>query len=157
MSLIFLDIDGVLNSEKTAILYGGFPFGFSPDEKAKFDWQAIGLVRKICKTIDAHIILSSSWRKIHDYQVVGKELDLPIIGRTPDSIYGFRGGEVKQFLEENYPNIEGYVIIDDESDFYPDQPLVKTNGKEGFGFTDADKVMKIFGKTVYDLYNVSLW
>lgn len=129
MNLILLDIDGVLNSEKTAILYRDFPFGFSPDEKAKFDWQAVELIRRICKVTDSQIVLSSSWRKIHDYKVVATELNLPIIARTPDSLYGFRGDEVKAFLGSNYYEIEKYAIIDDESDFYPDQPLVKTNGK----------------------------
>mgnify|MGYP000868397776 FL=1 len=123
---IFLDIDGVLNSEHTL------------DQTSEHDAsiicdQYIKNLRNIVEKTDAKLVLSSSWRVYfestidnpkHSYgvqlvQALAKH-NLKIHNTTPFVKGPFsseRGLEIKTYIDQH--NITNYVIIDDEefSDF----------------------------------------
>lgn len=143
MKIIFLDVDGVLNSSRTAVATGGYPW---PNEYGgilwpeRLDQTAIALVRKACKAADAKIVLSSTWRlgwTIDDCKRFGEALDLPIIDRT-DNLAGVlpRGHEIDLWLRDK--EVDAYAIIDDNSDMLTTQMphFVKTSSDEGFGFAN---------------------
>ena len=68
----------------------------------------------------------------------------PIIDITRRSKSGeIRGDEVNDYLNRHV--IDKYVIIDDDSDFYPDQKLVKTNVADGFMLKHAIDCIDILG------------
>lgn len=153
MKVVFLDIDGVLNSHRTAICFGGYPFEVDGKDRSMFDEVALGLIRGIVATSGAKVVLSSSWRITHRFDKVGQALELPIIDRTP-SCSGIRGDEIKAWLEaETSPAIECYAIIDDNSDMLGEQMpfFVQTSMEDGFRWADAVKLARLLGIEIYDV------
>jgi hypothetical protein len=135
--VLFLDIDGVLNSGRTAAATGGYPYCFDEANKARFDWIAVGLIRKLCEKEDASIVLSSSWRRgknaVHE---CANGLDLPIFDKTLD-LPGVRGEEIQDWLNR-HPEVTHYAIVDDNSDMLESQKehFVQTSMEDGLSFSD---------------------
>lgn len=153
MKVVFLDIDGVLNSFRTAVCFGGYPFEVDGKDRSMFDEVALGLIRGIVKTAGAKVVLSSSWRITHRFEKIGTALDLPIVDRTP-SMLGGRGKEIQHWLDaETTPAIECYAIIDDDSDMLPEQTpyFVHTNMHDGFLWKDAEKLAGLLGISIFDV------
>lgn len=145
MKILFLDIDGVLNSAKTCCAFGGYPMELA--HIAAFDQAAIRLVQRLCDSAGVQIVLSSAWRISHPFAEVGSALGLPIIDRTPSSA-GPRGREIQAWLDA-HPEVEQYAIVDDDSDMLGEQMprFVKTNGEEGLTFSDFRKLCELFGES----------
>jgi len=141
MKLIFLDVDGVLNSIGRAKMQGPFNYtarGINP--------LALSMLRELCERTAAKIVISSTWRNS-----IGSSVDwwkgcfaahgwehpqAPVIGLTPSLSKGFRGDEISEFLVNlqkdcNPKTSISYVIFDDDSDFHPGQPLIKVDGEHG--------------------------
>lgn len=135
--VLFLDIDGVLNSRRTCTATGGFPHCFIESHKAKFDWIAVGLIRVLCDKEGASIVLSSSWRhgekSIHE---CANGLDLPIFDKTP-ALPGVRGEEIQHWLDQ-HPEVTHWAIVDDNSDMLGSQleHFVQTSEEDGLSFSD---------------------
>lgn len=140
MKIVFLDIDGVFNSNRTCLALGGIPSGMKKEAVKFLDPLAISMVREICKLAGAKIVLSSTWRKIRPCQEYAIEFDLPIIDRTASySDKGHqRGYEIEDWLEK-HPEVTHYAIIDDDSDMLDNQKknFVHVNGLEGFLYRHA--------------------
>ncbi|WP_257835250.1 HAD domain-containing protein [Burkholderia glumae] len=141
--ILFLDIDGVLNSYRTVYATGGFPHGFDDSEKTRFDWVAVGMIRKICENEDVSIVLSSSWRIIHSVHVCANGLDLPIFDKTK-SLPGNRGTEIQEWLDR-HPDVEQWAIVDDDSDMLESQRdhFVQTNHEDGLSYADYKALQRI--------------
>lgn len=141
--VLFLDIDGVLNSIRTCEACKGFPHGFDPKNMAMFDQTAIALIRRLCDETGASICLSSSWRIIHSVHECANGLDLPIFDRTP-SLDGKRGKEIKAWLD-SHPGVATYAIVDDDSDMLVEQRryFVKTDIYEGLTFRNYRELKSI--------------
>lgn len=120
---IFLDIDGVLNSEHT--------FGNKISESISD--QYLENLRKIIEETDAKLVLSSSWRVYFNNNIKNPnnifamillaslaKHNLELHNMTPFVKGPFsneRGLEIKTYIRQH--NITDYVVIDDEefSDF----------------------------------------
>ena len=76
MKILFLDIDGCLNSKRTETAYG------KDRTIENLDPIAIGLIQEVVNETGCLICLSSDWRLSHDFMKLGKQLDLPIIFET---------------------------------------------------------------------------
>lgn len=148
--IIFLDIDGVLNSTRTCIATGGYP-GEELEDKdlARFDWIAIGLLRRLCESSGIQIVLSSSWRIIVDIKKLGDAMGLPIIDKTP-VLASSRGNEIARWLSE-HPEVGQWAIIDDDSDMLDSQRsrFVRTDGHEGYSWVNHLELCDIFGELPY--------
>lgn len=146
--LLFLDVDGVMNSAETVMASPkGTPVGINP--------YLAFLVGKIVLDTDCKIVVSSTWRNSEAAMadIVSKFPQGTVIGKTPNKgnykdetgrEIG-RGREVEQWLMENqdlFDDIEGvrYAILDDDSDFYETQPLFKTTWAKGITPEIAQKV-----------------
>lgn len=131
MKILFLDVDGVINSRRTAYAYGRYPH--EPIDEA-FDYVALRLIRKLCTVGDIKIILSSSWRVDGNIGLMAQSWDLPIIGKTP--IMGRRSDEVASWLcGADAASVTHYAIIDDDDDGLREKfPLafVQTDREDGF-------------------------
>lgn len=152
---IFLDIDGVLNSEDyTRQCYeknGGYPMhmNFAP-----FDPRALNnlmyLVQRLRKMGTPKIILSSTWRLDDVDTTIVKariaEYGLRIEDKTP-FIHSNRGEEIETFLEEKKDK-EDYsvVILDDDSfDIKEKFPhcLVLVDRYYGLSMKDVERAIEI--------------
>jgi len=147
--LIFLDIDGVLNSqnkrkelyEKTGKPHSGSSF--------PFDEKCLNNLKTIIDATDSYIVITSVWRKDRkSIEVLFRELfvyglDRRVIGYTP-ILNKSRGEEIKAFLDLMTVPYE-YVIIDDDTDMEElKEHLVKTNNETGLTEEDSQKVIKKF-------------
>jgi HAD domain in Swiss Army Knife RNA repair proteins len=168
--ILFLDIDGVLNSHRTAHVHGGpsefggvprgggFPHSFTPDNLKKFDHVAVGLVRQLCIETNCSIVLSSSWRVMHTVQDCANGLDLPIFDKTP-SLAANRGSEIQHWLNL-HPEVEVYAIVDDDSDMLESQKpyFVQTDGREGLLYRDFMALLNIMqGRPGGHSHNAIFW
>lgn len=136
MKVIFLDIDGVLNS----ISYDRV----RTDEDGNIDKTRLVLVKELVDKTGAKIVLSSSWRdhweKNTEYlDEEGKKLisvfaeaGLEIYGKTPKIGYLERSEEIRLWLKEN-PNVTHFVALDDHGYNWGDMEpfLVQTNYRIG--------------------------
>ena len=115
MRIIFLDIDGVLNSMSGLIFRGGQSL---QDLYTEHISVLIWLLRKT----DAKIVVSSTWRigkSVSDLKQLFYNYGLPskyIIDKTDRLSGEQRGKEIKLWLDETEHNIESFVILDDDSD-----------------------------------------
>lgn len=145
--VIFLDFDGVLNTERhyARLMAEGRP----TDDAwgALFDPDAVGNLRKILADTDARIIVSSSWRydhKLGSLRMMWEVRELPgeIDGVLPCEATNLsRGEEIERWLERN--GRPDYAIIDDLNDFSAEQQshLVEINPTVGITATDATQAI----------------
>lgn len=152
MKVIFLDIDGVLNSTRSAAALGGMPW---PGLKKERDWHlfdpvAVGLLRRACEKTGAVCVLSSSWRAHLDdagLQDLAQRLGVQIIDRTRETRGAeIRGVQIAEWLQA-HPEVDTYVILDDDSDMLDEQKerFVKTNFREGFLFEHYMRLTHLLG------------
>ena len=149
MKFLFLDVDGVLNSEKW---YRSIRKVES--ELSHFDPAAVEILNRILYVNrDLEVVISSAWRKSHShvdiaYLLLDKGLRIEhidrFIGSTPEcgydlcdkmgleSRYAGRGLEIATWLDSIEVPEYSFVIIDDSSDMWvlKDQ-LVRTNCRKG--------------------------
>lgn len=140
MKIIFLDINGVLDSHRT--MYAS-NYDDEANEELKLDPIAIGLIDKLCQVTEAKIVVSSVWRMgrtCGDFKKIFKHygFDLPVFEMTPILTGKPRGAEVQAWIDmwesDGLEPIESYVILDDDGDFTQYQPLVQTKHQDGFLF-----------------------
>ena len=130
-NIIFLDIDGVLNSTRSRahfvadeLLIGeSMRDRFLADTKATIDPIAVKLINKLITDTGADIVVSSSHRwfnatleEMQDYiaelGVVGKVIDTTMVNLS----YRPRGGEIMDWLVSN-SWCKNFVILDDINEF----------------------------------------
>ena len=139
IKVIFLDIDGVVNSEETLKRTKGGILGIDP--------YLVSIFNRIIFATDAKIVLSSSWRHSKEGRDEVRQQIMDFIDVTPrmpllgGSETMERGKEIKAWLDK-HPEVEKYAILDDDSDFLPDQPLFKTTWKKGLTEEIAKEVIK---------------
>lgn len=150
MKVLFLDIDGVLNSERTRVAFKGLPHDLTPEHLAMFDPVALNMIRGLCHRGDVSVVVSSAWRTTHSWDAIGRALGLPTMGRTP-SLMGCRGEEIDAWLRER-PEVDTWAILDDSSDMLSHQwpRFVHVNGFEGLSWADFVKLCGLFGLAPYD-------
>lgn len=141
--VIFLDVDGVLNNEKSLRI----------GELISMD--CVRHVRRISKLADADIVISSSWRIGNSVQTLQEMFHMVglyrVIGKTSsnDPSCSDRGDEIKQWLDAN-PTVENYVILDDDRDMLEEQipHFILTEAMEGITESQSDYAIRnIFGVT----------
>ncbi|TBR75774.1 MAG: hypothetical protein EPN64_11055 [Burkholderiaceae bacterium] len=155
IKVIFLDIDGVLNSTRTCIAFDGSPRDFSPKYRPKFDEVAVGMLRALCAALDILIVVSSSWRSQFPYTKIGASLDLPTIGQTPE-LDGCRGDEIAVWLAA-HSEVKQYAILDDAEHMLPEQwpHFVHTDPNDGLSFKSFNQLCIIFGTTPFQVLQTS--
>ncbi len=131
MKVLFLDIDGVLNSRRSQLAFGAYPHDFS--NMQQFDLVAVGLIRRLCRVTGCSCVLSSDWRYYTTAHIAANSLDLPIIGATPQ-LDGSRGLEINAWLSD-HPEVERYAIIDDISQFMATQRPFFVQTDDAFGLS----------------------
>ena len=174
--LIFLDFDGVLNTENHFAKMTVEGVSTRDYYGPKFDPKAVANLQKIIKATDAWIIVSSSWRYmgLKDLQRMWADRNLPgwIAGITPlhtdddklletdlsqldeitaEMFNSSRGNEIKAFFNEmpgNSSDAQRYVILDDLNEVLPEQEshFIRINPVVGITESDAEKAVEIINQ-----------
>lgn len=110
MKIVFLDIDGVLNSWGTMVF-----FGTSTTDDPRFNPLAVKYLQSIVDDTGAKIVIHSSWMITFEYDEVidmfvklgfNRSTFLPLIGEEYNRV-----ARIQTAMSEYSP--EQYVIIDD--------------------------------------------
>lgn len=145
--VIFLDVDGVLNSARWDA-----KCAITGRDLAMFDPAAAVRVVGACQETGAAIVLSSTWRFFPDYVAALISAGLPIIGGTPrNDAFGTRAAEIAGWiaadqLEHGNGTVLEFVIVDDEPDagIGFESRFVQTDPHVGLTATDAAKIVGLF-------------
>ena len=164
--IIFLDFDGVLNTEhyQNYLMYQGKPW--RDEYGALFDPKCVRWLKRIIDETEADIVIESSWKYLGlvAMQELWEERDLPgkVIGITDstasdkwllnanlddiDPAMGHcKGMEIASWLADNTKNDVNYVIIDDEYVCLESQlpHFILTNPHDGITRDIADRVIAL--------------
>lgn len=164
--ILFLDIDGVLNSHawsKRCVLPPDF--GQIPNWKKQatecIDPDAVAQLNRIVEESRCAVVLSSSWRKAEPLHRVTRILRYrgfkhDLLACTPDLSHRWttyedrpRGNEIlhwfKTLLGWNGEGQYQYAIVDDDSDFLEHQwpHFVQTSGERGLTEIEATQLIEI--------------
>lgn len=160
---IFLDVDGVLNSQPYCERTGG-----------ELNSESVGRLKEIVDATGARIVLSSTWKQIWDAQEkcakdmknrllhALEEYRLSIYSLTPNLPTGFRPEEIKEFLE-NYQyahpkEIITWISLDDdyseenyrsvgfETDLIRTKFFCKTEAEGGIQDIHVEKAIRMLGR-----------
>lgn len=118
--LIFLDIDGVLNSHDWYERREKLAPDCTREEfrKNEFDPYAVQRLQRILAETNAEVVLSSTWRLYKKDHTYIREIVCDFIDITPECTSRIRGSEIYMWMKENIPYNEPvkYAILDDDSD-----------------------------------------
>ena len=153
MKVIFLDKDGVLNSDEYFDKIQGLDIeGIQSD----VDLEKVKLLKEAVDETGAKVVITASAR----YTTNGKLLmqllrEYQILVDLTPFINNNRGIEIKQWLSE-HPDTEDFVILDDEIFNFYDEELMKklikiSNGNginfgEGLQRKDIEQIIQRLGK-----------
>ena len=142
MKVIFLDVDGVLNSEKDLL---------EAKEKSELFDRPLALLKELVESTKAKIVVSSTWRigcsksgrnswygegifktltdRLAEYQMEVYDITPVIIDKPGVQ----RGDEIRAWLENAKEEIDAFVILDDDADMceFTGTNLVQTSMKTG--------------------------
>lgn len=153
-AIIFLDIDGVLNSFKS------FDWGTAP--LALLLPECVARFNRIIESTEAQIVLSSSWR----HYVLGGSMTLLGLERLLRS-HGVRGNLIDTTCDDEEADERGeqirlwrrahkhrgrYVVLDDLDDGISERGLnaVFTNGSVGLTDADVSKALEFLAAKTLD-------
>lgn len=151
MKILFLDIDGVLNSEKYV------------KSRSKsgviIDKSKMSLLKTIIGSTAAKIVLTSSWREHWDREStlcdssgieineIFGEFGLSVFDKTPDERMP-REQQIKAYLD-SLPSPVAFAILDDmylSAEFIGDRFVRTSNFKDGLSEKDAEAIIDILNR-----------
>ena len=150
--IIFLDIDGVLNTEhyQGLLQYQGKPW--QDEYGAFFDPKAVKQLKRIIDATDADIVVESSWKYLglDAMKELWEVRNLPgtIIDITPSLLGKNKGVEIASWLSKYAKQDIRYVIIDDEYVILDSQlpHFILTNPYEGITEEQANRAISMLNE-----------
>lgn len=130
MKVLFIDIDGVLNTTRT------------PNPR-KLPYVAekrlVTRFRKLLQRTGAKAVLISTWRYDPAGLFSAKFHGIPFIGCTPDMPHRPRRNEILRWLKA-HPRVTRFAVIDDDDDELDELPLFQPSPREGLTPELAHKI-----------------
>lgn len=146
--IVFLDYDGVVNTPMWNEQGTHCSYGFPGDGKVN-NFQAVQWLSEACQKFHFDIVVTSTWRLDENYKEclinAGLRHGIEIRGKTPRLKDKTRGDEIQHYIDA-HPEIEYYIIVDDEDDLLPNQMnnFIQTDGDVGFALKDFRRFEEIF-------------
>lgn len=162
--VIFLDIDGVLNTERQHDRCVEAGVAYVDNFGYAFDPVSVANLKRIVDETGADIVISSSWKfwGLSTMQKLWASRELPgkLIDVTPNNVSdemllsvdldlmelpAGKGSEIKEWLSTNGSRVTSYAILDDLPDMLPEQQshFVQTDPRIGITEENADRVITI--------------
>lgn len=158
MRVIFLDIDGVVNSA-ASFRYWAYVNGKTGVPECEWDQWCPVLTNNLRILFaelpeDVKVVLSSTWRlgckTVEEVKAIFDSRDVDasrVIGCTPSLSSGIRGHEIQAWLTD-YPEVTEFRIVDDDSDMAHLMPhLVKTHWNDGLTLSMVYSLVQHFKGT----------
>lgn len=152
MNIIFLDVDGVLNSRNKLIEIYNKTYKPHSGYSYPFDEKCLQNLKLLVQETNSKIVITSTWRKDEEgrktlFKALNEyELHNKVIGYTP-VLDQKREIEIKQFLI-NLKEKPNFVILDDDSDMGELIPfLIKINGQVGLTYENIQEAIIKLSKT----------
>jgi hypothetical protein len=149
MNILFLDIDGVLNSLASVVAIGQ-SYPAKDVQTVTLDPVAVGLLKAMCKECDFHIYVHSTWSQGRDTQYFQELFEYygfkaTILDRVHDSDH--RVSRIRQAMDHYKP--ERCIILDDDTicDKLGDC-FIHVDNRNGLRWEHYEKVLMRFGKSV---------
>lgn len=152
MKVIFLDFDGVLNSEAS----------FRYEMRRKVLNVAETLSQVACSNLqyvldqdaDVKLVITSTWRKVFSMDKIKNILNSygvnpsRVLDKTPATMNGDRAHEINLWLDD-HPNVTTFVVLDDDPSVVNVQTegrgfVFPTTAEDGFLFKDAKVIAALF-------------
>lgn len=170
MSVIFLDIDGVLNSDSyfddrkeeiSKFNHENFQTHniFATNETGKLvEWGLlridpfeVELIKKLSEVTKSSIVLISSWSELSFYEDIIdrlKDLGLPIIGYV-DGSTTYRDFGINEYINRN-SHMDSYVIVDGGSgiEYSNIDKVVITDSDNGLTISDCEYIKAILDRKI---------
>ncbi len=154
MNIIFLDVDGVINSVNNLIKVYNETHKSHSGYSYPFDSNCLENLKELVTETKSNLVISSTWR--HSQKGMEKllkvlseyNLDKLVIGCTP--VLGLsRGAEIKKYLSESkFDDIINFVILDDDRDMEDLLPyLVHTDKQVGLTKENVQQAIKKLTKS----------
>ena len=150
MRVLFLDFDGVLNSEAS----------FRLEKRRSTQDISNTLSELACANLqyvldqapDLKLVISSTWRLLHDIDYLRMKLvqygvdASRVVGITPATLGRDRGHELKLWLAE-YPEVLQFVVVDDDRDahVFDEDPrclMIRTTWTDGLLLAHAEQIIR---------------
>lgn len=160
LKVLFLDIDGVLNSqdnEYSRLYLWRMEIERSRDKYGDlFDERCVRWLRLIVEKTDCKIVISSSWRRsgLETMQDLWHHRKLPgqVIDITPLTMSEYlvnlyadteadRGYEIQEWINLNNP--DSYCIVDDMKGMLKHQNFVQTDSLIGLDLETSKQIIRI--------------
>jgi hypothetical protein len=142
MKVIFLDIDGVLNSDQT------------PNPRKLpyvVDRKLLTRLKRLLQRTGAKVVLSSTWRYDPAGLFSAKHHKVSFIGVTPDMPHRPRRDEILAWLKK-HPKVVRFAVIDDDDDELDELPLFQPSASTGLTEDIVRGVVRYLdGKTNHDM------
>ena len=145
MKAIFLDIDGVLNSDEHTAFIKSF-VTYNNNMIEPFDDECLYNLKYIVDETDAKIIITSIWRLFPEYlnllmnKLEEYGLDKNVISLTISNKYKDKLQEIAVKLKKL--GITEYVVLDNDNTLNLDRHII-TNNATGLTEIDAKQAVKI--------------
>lgn len=121
MRVIFLDIDGVLNTNQVHNPRG-FPYVVEDRLVDRFN--------RLVERTSARVVLMSTWRLDPIGLLAAKHFRITFSDVTPDMPDGARSAEILAWLKA-HPEVERFVVLDDTDDGFETLPFFQTSMDDG--------------------------
>ena len=150
--IIFLDFDGVLNTEHYQGLLQYQDKPWQDEYGAFFDPTAVKQLKRIIDATDADIVVESSWKYLglDAMKELWEVRNLPgtIIDITPSLLGKNKGVEIASWLSKYAKQDLRYVIIDDEFVILDSQlpHFILTNPYEGITEEQANRAISMLNE-----------
>lgn len=145
MKVCFLDFDGVFTLTHACYLLGDY-----------VDHAAVKILNKFLVDNEFKIVVSSTWRKGSTALELSSYLKLSGFNSgllfyddfKTKSLSGFRGEEIAEWLSR-HPEVQSYIIVDDDDDMLPEQldNFVHVDATNGFSFRDYHRSLAVVAGT----------
>jgi len=142
--IVFLDFDGVLNSEQSTQHLG---------TRYRFASSSVAALNEVLQKSEAHIVITSTWREHWTLRDNAESLErdgvLPgrVIGKTP-TLERERGIEIDTWLKSAPYPVASFVILDDRDDMAMHRErLVKVDPEVGLNQSHALRAIALLTTT----------
>lgn len=146
-NILFLDIDGVVNSDKYHREHISYLCGIERDP------EVVKMINEFCNECNCKIVISSSWRhEEHLMKILRNDFPGLIIGTTLTDTeerykdYYSRSAEINTWLIEHKGEWNNFIVFDDQRlDFKGHPNYIRTSASVGLTDKNVDAARLVLG------------